>query len=157
MKTVRRLIVRAIWMFNASTMLLSTGLLFALASVGLISGCVAGGTREAIGVEYPIEQVASVRPGMPEEEVIKLLGKPYARGEDLDGNTFLQYEYLVTTETAVAGGVLVIGKVGSESLSGGKSRIILDPSTRTVKTVHYEIYGAEWYDKLRGERHEKNP
>jgi outer membrane protein assembly factor BamE (lipoprotein component of BamABCDE complex) len=76
MKTVRRLIVRAIWMFNASTMLLSTGLLFALASVGLISGCVAGGTREAIGVEYPIEQVASVRPGMPEEEVIKLLGKP---------------------------------------------------------------------------------
>jgi hypothetical protein len=57
----------------------------------------------------------------------------------------------------VAGGVLVIGKVGSEGLSGGKSRIILDPSTRTVKTVHYEIYGAEWYDKLRGERHEKNP
>jgi len=132
-------------------------LLFALASVGLISGCVAGGKREATGAEYPIEQVASVLPGMPEEEVIKLLGKPYARGEDLDGNNFLQYEYLVTTETAVAGGVLVIGMVGSQGLSGGKSWIILDPSTHTVKTVHYEIYGAEWYDKLRGERHGKNP
>jgi len=132
-------------------------LLFALASAGLISACVAGRTREAIGVEYSIEQVASVRPGMPEEEVIKLLGKPYARGEDLDGNTFLQYEYVVTTETGVAGGVLVTGMVGSQDLSGGKSRIVLDASTRTVETVSYEIYGAEWYDKLRGEQHEKNP
>ena len=132
-------------------------LLFALASAGLISACVAGRTKEAIGVEYPIERMASVRPGMLEEEVIKLLGKPYARGEDLDGNTFLQYEYVVTTETGVAGGVLVTGMVGSQDLSGGKSRIVLDASTRTVKTVSYEIYGAEWYDKLRGEQHEKNP
>jgi len=132
-------------------------LLFALASAGLISACVAGRTREAIGVEYPIERMASVRPGMLEEEVIKLLGKPYARGEDLDGNTFLQYEYVVTTETGVAGGVLVTGMVGSQDLSGGKSRIVLDASTRTVETVSYEIYGAEWYDKLRGEQHEKNP
>ena len=132
-------------------------LLFALASAGLISACVAGRTSEAIGVEYPIERMASVRPGMLEEEVIKLLGKPYARGEDLDGNTFLQYEYVVTTETGVAGGVLVTGMVGSQDLSGGKSRIVLDASTRTVETVSYEIYGAEWYDKLRGEQHEKNP
>ena len=109
-----------------------------------------------MGVAYPIEQVVSIRPGMSEDEVIKLLAKPYAEEKDLDENVVLHYEYVATNQTALAVGLFVVGVTGTQSRSGGKCWIILDPTTRTVKKVYYEIYGAERYQALRGERHDES-
>jgi hypothetical protein len=131
-------------------MRLHIGLTFIIVSLLLISGC--GSARQSIGQDYNIDNVVTIRTGMSEQEVIKLLGKPYAVGKDLDGNIFLQYEHIVTS--AVYGGIGA--GAGTQSISGGKTKIILEPTARTVKTVQYEIYGTDNYDKLKGVGHVEN-
>jgi hypothetical protein len=122
----------------------------ALVLLGLEAGCVATNRKLARGLEYPIDRAFGIRAGATEEEVIKSLGKPYARGTDLDGNVILQYEYLLTEGQAIGAGLGVVGVTGSEKLTGGKSSFVIDPVNHTVKAVQHEINGAEWYDKIRG-------
>lgn len=132
-------------------MRLRASLIFITISLLLSSGCAS--VHQSVGQEYNIDNVVLIRQGMSEQEVIKLLGKPYATGKDLDGNLYLQYEYMVTG--IVSGGAFV--HAGRQSISGGKTKIIMEPTTTyTVKTVQYEIYGTDNYDKLRGGRHVEN-
>lgn len=137
-------------------MLRPAGLLFIIGALGVISGCAVGSSTQAVGVEYAVEQATAVQPGMTEEEVIRLLGKPYAREHTPEGLLALRYEFLVTTMKTFSYGAGVTGVTGSRSLSGGKARILLDPRTRTVKSVEYEIQGAARYEKLRREGREKS-
>jgi hypothetical protein len=132
-------------------------LVIVLVLVALESGCVATSRKLVRGLEYPIERAFEIRAGATEEQVTKSLGQPYARGTDLNGNIILQYEYLVTEGRAFGAGIGVVGVTGSERLTGGKSRFVIDPVNYTVKAVDHEINGAEWYDKLRGQRQSKNP
>jgi len=109
-----------------------------------LSGCAT--TRQIVGLPYNIEKLVSIKVGMPESEVISLLGEPIAKGKDLDGNLFLLYQYRVIS----SGGGGFIFMTGSVGQSGGEARVVLDSQTHRVKTVKYEIYGTEYYEKLRG-------
>lgn len=128
-------------------MRLRASLIFITISLLLSSGCAS--VHQSVGQEYNIDNVVLIRQGMSEQEVIKLLGKPYATGKDLDGNLYLQYEHMVSGIVAVGAFVYA----GRQSISGGKTKIILEPIARTVKAVQYEIYGTDNYDKLRGGHH----
>jgi len=120
-------------------------------SIGLViigvlflSGCAT--VRQSVGLPYNIEKLTTIKIGMSENEVISLLGEPIARGKDLDGNPFLLYQYTVISSSG--GGFIVM--TGSAGQSGGETRVILDPETHKVKNLKYEIYGTEYYEKLRG-------
>jgi len=128
-------------------MRLRASLIFITISLLLSSGCAS--VHQSVGQEYNIDNVVLIRQGMSEQEVIKLLGKPYATGKDLDGNLYLQYEHMVSGIVAVGAFV----HAGRQGISGGKTKIILEPIARTVKAVQYEIYGTDNYDKLRGGHH----
>lgn len=118
----------------------------AIIGILFLSGCAT--VRQSVGLPYDIEKLATIKIGMSENEVISLLGEPIAKGKDLDGNPFLLYQYMVINSSA--GGFMVM--TGSAGQSGGETRIILDPEAHRVKTVKYEIYGPEYYEKLRGGR-----
>ena len=106
---------------------------------------------QAVGRPYNIGKLVSIKTGMSKDEVVSLLGEPLAEGKDLDGNPFLLYQYMVTS-TSFGGGSTIVYTVdkGSFGPKGGGARIILDSQTNKVKTIKYEIYGTEYYDKLRG-------
>jgi len=116
----------------------------AIVGVLLLSGCAT--VRQTAGLPYNIEKLVFIKIGMSESEVISLLGEPIAKGKDLDGNPFLLYQYRVISSNA--GGFMVA--TGSAGQSGGEARVVLDSQTHRVKTVKYEIYGTEYYEKLRG-------
>jgi hypothetical protein len=136
--------------FEEVGMRFKAGMIFITISLLLSSGCAS--MRQSVGQEYNIDNVVLIQQGMSEQEVVKLLGKPYATGKDLDGNIFLQYEHMVTG--VISGGAFV--HAGRQSISGGKTKIVLEPTARTVKVVQYEIYGTDNYDKLKGVRHVEN-
>lgn len=125
---------------NKTNWLIGIGLI----GVIFLSGCAT--VNEAVGRHYNIEKLVSIKVGMPESEVISLLGEPIAKGKDLEGNPFLLYQY--TTMSAGGGGFIVA--TGSAGQKGGETRVILDSQTNKVKSLKYEIYGTEYYDKLRG-------
>lgn len=124
-------------------------------SLFFLVGCAVSQSRVATGLEFEINNLVLIRPGMTVKEVVKLLGKPYAIGKEINGSIFYQYEWIITKATAAGGGIVVMGFTGSQSLSGGKAKIIFDEKTLTVKSVHYEVLGVENYKKLKGGQYEK--
>ena len=121
---------------------LGTGII--ILSIFFLSGCATA--KISTGLPYNIEKIVSIKVGMSEGEIISLLGEPIAKGKDLDGNSFLLYQYMVVSSSG--GGFMVM--TGSAGQSGGETRVILDSQTQEVKNVKYEIYGPEYYEKLRG-------
>ncbi|MBF0507204.1 MAG: hypothetical protein HQL09_10245 [Nitrospirae bacterium] len=128
-----------------------------LVIIGLMaSGCAIAHTGLSTGKEYNLDNTLSVQKGMSREEITKLLGKPYAIGKDYDGNAFFIYEQMHTSSSGFAAGVFVQGIIGSQKISGGKATVVFDKVTQKVRTIEYEIYGVDNYDKLRGGQHEKH-
>lgn len=132
-------------------MLLTTKALISFMLLVITGGCGVIGVHEKFGQPYNFDNSPKVRPGMTQEQVITLLGKPYVMGLKQNGDIVLQYQWTEKKgQSFVFGLFFIMGEKQTVAVSGGGASIILAPETKTVKTIEYTIVGSANYDRLRG-------
>lgn len=113
----------------------------------LLAGCAVTHQSATLGRDFPENAIFKVHPGMPREQVITLLGKPYAEGVNLDGEAFVEYTNESFAQSSVGVGAFVAATRTTLSSSGATARIIFD-AENAVKRVEFEIKGEEGYARF---------
>ncbi len=117
----------------------------ALACCVALAGCAVGGGRLTVAADrsFDLPALDAVIPGMPEADVVVMLGLPAAFGVDDRGRRYLQYNRLSFGSNVFGAGTGVIGvntTMIHSTASGFEARVFIEGGR--VARVATRVYSA---------------